>query len=159
MIERFQYHAFAVGAAGRIDAPFEEIDSRIQASCALPETGGFGTARVERYRFRDTFSFHAITSAVSRLIQPEGPILRRLGYRYHRRAESSGHGHRGPDCSAHFIPALGRRQEEHSITPLGSYFENLRIAGYLVELRLATDTFSKFDTFDKVKKAYQGKHG
>jgi hypothetical protein len=153
MIERFQYHAFAVGAAGRIDAPFEEIIP-IQASCALPETGGFGTARVERYRFRDTFSFHAITSAVHGSYSPRDRSFDALAT-----VTIEGLNLLGMVTADRIVARISSRHwddgKEHSITPLGSYFENLRIAGYLVELRLATDTFSKFDTFDKVKTAYR----
>jgi hypothetical protein len=152
MIERFQYHAFAVGAAGRIDAPFEEIIP-IQASCALPETGGFGTARVEHYRFRDTFSFHAITSAVHGSYSQKERSFDALAT-----VTIEGLNLLGMVTADRIVARISSRHWDdgrHSITPLGSSFENLRIAGHPVKLRLATDTFSKFDTFDKVKTAYR----
>jgi hypothetical protein len=42
-----------------------------------------------------------------------------------------------------------------SILPLGSHFENLRIAGYRVEVDLATDTFSRLATAERVREAYR----
>jgi hypothetical protein len=153
MIERFQYHAFAVGAAGRIDAPFEEIIP-IQASCALPETGGFGTARVDRFQLRDIFSFHAATSVVCGSYSQRDRSFDALAT-----VTIEGMNLLGMVTADRIVARISSRHwddgREHSITPLGAYFENLRIAGYLVKLHLATDTFSKFDTFDKVKTAYR----
>src|SRR5262249_11926372 len=42
----------------------------------------------------------------------------------------------------------------HSIVPVGAYFENLRIAGFRVNLDLATNTFTRLDTAEKVRTAY-----
>ena len=56
MIERFRYHAFTSGVSGRITQPFDEIIP-VQASVALPEAGGFGTASVDRFCFRGILSF------------------------------------------------------------------------------------------------------
>jgi hypothetical protein len=152
MIERFQYNASAVGAAGRIVVPFDEIIP-IQASSALPETGGFGTARVERFQFRDIFSFHAATAVVS------GSYTRNRSFDTLATVSIEGLNLLGMVTADRIVARLSSSYSEdgneHSITPVGSYFENLRIAGCPVKLRLATDTFSRFDTFDKVKEAYR----
>ena len=39
----------------------------------------------------------------------------------------------------------------------GSYFENLRIAGHSIEVKLATDVFHKHDTYSKVAKAHHAR--
>ena len=39
----------------------------------------------------------------------------------------------------------------------GSYFENLRIAGHLVEVKLATNVFHDHDTYSKVAKAHHAR--
>jgi hypothetical protein len=153
MIERFQYNASAVGAGGRIVVPFEEIIP-IQASSALPETGGFGTARVERFQFRDIFSFHAASSVVSGAYNKGNKSFDTLAT-----VSIEGLNLLGVVTADRIVARLSSTYsedgKEHSITPVGSSFENLRIAGCPVKPRLATDTFSQHDTFDKVKVAYR----
>jgi hypothetical protein len=45
--------------------------------------------------------------------------------------------------------------DEPTITPIGSHFENLRIAGCPIEVELDTDLFNRFGTFSDFKKAYE----
>jgi hypothetical protein len=49
--------------------------------------------------------------------------------------------------------------EEPSIIPLGSRFENLRIAGHRIEPVLAIDAFCEHDTFTKLAKAHASDQG
>ena len=69
MIERFRYHAFTTGVSGRITHPFDEIIP-VQASLALPETGGFGTVRVDRFDFRGILSFESAQALVAGSFTP-----------------------------------------------------------------------------------------
>jgi hypothetical protein len=46
-----------------------------------------------------------------------------------------------------------RSGAEPRITPIGSSFENLRIAGHKVEVDLAVDTFAEFDTASELRSA------
>lgn len=154
MLERFQYHAFAVGAGGRIVLPFDEIIP-IQASCALPETGGFGTARVGRFQFRDVFSFASATAVVAGSYNDKDQTFDALAS-----VVIDGVNILGVVTADRIVARISSTHRdqagaEHSITPLGSYFENLRIAGHPVKLDLATDTFSRLDTLDKVRAAYR----
>jgi hypothetical protein len=151
MIERFQYNASAVGVGGRIDLPFTEIIP-IQASSALPETGGFGTARVDRFHFREIFSFHAAASVVSGAYSLTSQSFETLAT-----VSVEGLNILNVVTADRIVARLSSTYAEdgtHWVTPVGSYFENLRIAGYPVQPRLAIDTFAQFD-FDKVKTAYR----
>ncbi|HVN04957.1 MAG TPA: hypothetical protein VMT86_11100 [Bryobacteraceae bacterium] len=154
MIERFRYHAFTTGVSGHITHPFDEI-LPIQASIALPESGGFGTARAERFDFHGIFSFESAQAAVAGNFSPKDRSFDAVATvtinglnilnmvtadRVVARIASS-----HPED-----PALG-----HSITPLGSYFENLRIAGFRVDLDLATCTFDRLDNATKLRAAYR----
>jgi hypothetical protein len=46
-------------------------------------------------------------------------------------------------------------QSESSFTITGSHFENLRIAGYKVDVQLATSVFHGYDTYSKASAAHQ----
>jgi hypothetical protein len=154
MIERFRYHAFTTGVSGRITQPFDEIIP-VQASLALPESGGFGTVRADRFDFHGVIAFESAQAVVAGSFSERDKTfdavatvtitgLNILGMvtadRIVARIASS----------HHKDPELG-----HSITPLGSSFENLRIAGHRIELDLATGTFSRLDTHAKVCAAYR----
>src|SRR5882724_7685935 len=52
-----------------------------------------------------------------------------------------------------YYPADQSGEASYDIT--GSYFENLRIAGHKIEVKLATHVFNKQDTFKKVADAHQ----
>ena len=154
MIERFQYHASVVGVSGHILRPFDEI-LPVQGSLQLPQNGGLGETESHRFRFHEIASFETARSLVAGsrsskdqsfasvgVITIEG--LNILGMVTARRVVAriaSSH----PDDS----------DKQPSVTPIGSYFEDLRIAGKPVTVDLATDTFTKFDTADKVREAYR----
>ncbi len=154
MIERFQYHSSVVGASGHITQPFNEIIP-IQASLALPESGGFGVASVERFRFRGILSFESAEALVAGSYSP-----RDRTYDAVATVTITGLDLMGMVTADRVVARIASSHAAdpdrgHSITPLGSSFENLRIAGYRVEADLATDTFTKFDSDAKVRAAYR----
>jgi hypothetical protein len=63
-LPRFFFTGHAVGFGGRVTLPFDE-QIEAQAATALPVTGGYGSARVENFRFREICSFRSAHSAVS----------------------------------------------------------------------------------------------
>jgi hypothetical protein len=155
-MDRFMYEALAFGVSGRIERPFDEIIP-VQASVALPETGGFGTSRVQHFRFHDIVSFVSATAVVS------GSFSDRRGGSRDAVATVTIEGFNilgvvtadrivARVKSSHPVDA----KKPSSISPLGSYIENLRIAGKLIEPDLATDTFAKYDNHDKIRAAYEG---
>jgi hypothetical protein len=154
MIERFRYHAFTTGVSGRITHPFDEIIP-VQASLALPETGGFGTVRVDRFDFRGILSFESAQALVAGCFTPRTQSFDSVAT-----VTVTGLNILGMVTADRIVARIASSHPQdpergHSITPLGCYFENLRIAGYSVELDLATGTFTRLDTHAKVCAAYK----
>lgn len=54
-----------------------------------------------------------------------------------------------------YSPMDGDPEGENSFSITGSHFENLRVAGHLIDLRLATDTLHQLDTYSKIEKTYR----
>lgn len=154
MIERFAYHASVVGASGHITQPFNEIIP-IQASLALPESGGFGTADVKRFNFQNILTFESASATVAGSYS-----TRDNSYDAVATVTITGLSVLGMVTAARTVARMASShpadpEKGHSITPLGSYFEDLRIAGHPVELDLATDTFTRFDSDEKLRRAYR----
>jgi hypothetical protein len=136
----FQYQAYATGLNGYITRPFNEIIP-VQASAALPDNGGFGSSRVENFRFHDIISFSSATAVVS---GSEGEkdntygalavvTIENLNILSMVTADLV-----VARISSHYPKDPG---QEPFITPVGSYFVNLRIAGYPVAGDLDTSVF------------------
>jgi hypothetical protein len=152
-MERFNYHASATGVAGRIEVPFDEVIP-IQGSLALPPSGGFGSAHVHAFRFRDILSFSSVTTVVAGSRSDRDQTFDALATTTIENLDVLGVV-RADRIVARIASIHPEDGGPPAITPLGSYFENLRIAGYRVEVDLATDRFSQLDTADKVRQAYR----
>jgi hypothetical protein len=160
MSDNFIFHAFAIGVAGRITAPFDELIS-VEASSSLPGSGGFGTSRVEDFRFRNILSFDAATTVVAGSDStaedggPNGPSHDAVAT-----AIVEGLDILGVVTADRIVVRVASshpfdRTKPSSIVPVGTSFENLQIAGYKLDIDLAIDSFSKFDTAKSVRDAYQ----
>jgi hypothetical protein len=151
----FHYHACAHAFSGSFTRPFTaNID--VQAPSALPIIGGHGSSRVENFQFREFVSFRKgythvsgghqadddsnntlVTSTVEGLnlldVVTADRIVARL-YSKHAANETEGH-----------------------ITMVGTKFENLRIAGCPVEIKLNTGLFERLQTFEEAKNEFAKK--
>jgi hypothetical protein len=175
MSDHFIYHAFAIGVSGRITAPFDEIIP-VQASCALPEGGGFGTSRVDDFQFRNILSFGSADAVVAGSDSPaDNNSLDGLTEFEKQKTTPDPKGPSHDAVATVIVEGLNvlsivtadrivaRIASSHpfdidkpsSITPIGSYFENLRIAGHKITLDLALDRFAKFDTAQSVRDAFE----
>jgi hypothetical protein len=152
-IKRFRYHAATSALSFHFSLPFQE-EIPAQASLCLKETGGFIHTRVDNFNFRDIVTFrcarayaagsfshkdHAFDATASVTIEGLNILNIVTADRVTARVASS-------------HPKSG---EEPGITPIGSSIENLRIAGHLIEVDFAVDTFSKFRTFAQVREDMQ----
>ncbi|MCC7154294.1 MAG: hypothetical protein IT161_06950 [Bryobacterales bacterium] len=154
MIPRFHYHGEAVGLAGRLTLPFDEVIP-IQASCALAGMGGYGSVRIDNFRHREIISAHSVYSQVSGAFSQKDDSFDTLVT-----VTVEGLNVLNVVTADAIVARITSKHpndasQEPSITPTGSYFRGLRIAGEAVECDLATDTFAKFDTVTKVRAAYQ----
>jgi hypothetical protein len=62
-MNRFLYNASALALGGRMTRPFAEV-IEAQAATMLPVTGGYGSARVDKFCYRDLISFESAYSTV-----------------------------------------------------------------------------------------------
>jgi hypothetical protein len=148
----FLYQADAAGASGYVTLPVQDV-MEIQASAAVPVNGGHGKARAEKFRHHNIFSFESAESHV-------------VGS-YSERDEAYG------TLSSVTVEGLNilnvvtcdrivarltgkhpKNRAEPSFIPLGSRFENLRIAGHPIGVELATDLFTEHNTWSKMKTAH-----
>lgn len=154
MITRFHFHGEAIGLAARITLPFNEVIP-VQASCALPDMGGYGSARVDGFRHRELFSANAIYSQVSGAFSAKDDSFDMLAT-----VTVEGLNVLNVVTADVIVVRITSKHpndpaQDPSITPAGSYFQGLRIAGQRVECDLALDSYQKFDTAAKVRTAYQ----
>ncbi len=151
-MEHFRYHAYAVGFSGSIKEPLHE-EIPIQASVALSPNGGFGASRVERFRLHEIVSVASIVSRVSGSFCENDQTYDAVATVISEHLDILGVV-TADRIVARVAVSHPKQGGAASFTLLGSYFENLRIAGRLVEVDLATDTFDKFDTWPKLHDAY-----
>jgi len=144
----FRYHAFVSGISGHITAPFNEIIP-IQASLSLPLTGGFATACVENFNFHHIVSCESIRSVLAGNRNPTDGSFDAVatvtitGLNILNLVTA--------DRVVARIASSHPKDKPHSITPIGSSYDNLRIAGRKVDVTLATETFHEFDNAEKVR--------
>jgi hypothetical protein len=142
--KRYVYQATAIGVAGQIVHPFQDIIP-VQASSALPAEGGFGSARAVDFRHKEVLSFGSAHSQVfGSQVHPDvsealsvsvvekfnlldvvtcDRMVARLTLKFTESEEGSG-------------------PSEPYIVPIGSRFEKLRIGNIFFEnLELAPDYF------------------
>ena len=154
----FNGHGHAL--SGHITHPFDH-QIEVQAGMSLPTTGGVGHARVENFRFRDYVSFSAaytyvagskrgrdtyttlVTSVVENLnildVVTADRVVARL--------------------ASHHSLDEKLNQEEPEITLLGSKIDNLTISGCPVQLVFEDDLFLRCNTFETLKKEFDGSAG
>jgi hypothetical protein len=129
----FLYHGGAVGATGFLTLPVQETMD-IQASVALPITGGQGSSRVEGCRHRNYFSF---CTAESHVVGSHS----KTDHGYGTLATTTIEGLNIMDvvtCDrivARLTAKYPDDKSEPSFIPLGSRFENLRIAGHPIDVK------------------------
>lgn len=163
MHNRFRFRGHAIGAAGHISHPFREI-IEVQASCALPESGGHARGRSTDFRYREILHFDLAYTEVGggSLIEDGKPVhhtlvkarIERLDIMGMIKADSI----MANLVAVHHGDPDGDPDGEPSIKLIGTHFENLRIAGVPVKVDLAIDVFDKHDNHQSLRDAYKNKH-
>ena len=143
--KRFLFHGQAIAAAGKITSPFQDIIPA-QAASALPITGGYCSARVENFRYKEIFSFASAYSEVAGVF-----------------VEKNGGAHETLSLTAiekvnfmdvvtcdRVVARITAKYPADGGTPTivttGSRFERLRVGGVFFEkLDLAPDLFADYD--------------
>jgi hypothetical protein len=174
------HNATAFGVAGQIDRPLQQTIPT-QASVALAPTGGHGTQRVEKYSASGILSFDAAyvevggsldtvnntyatyaSSVVENLniwdvIKADRLVSRFSVYYTSPSSVAPQNGNSKTNKEENDESKNGGSQKqslnEPSFSISGSHFENLRIAGKLVNVQLALDSVSgadKYSGFEKI---------
>jgi hypothetical protein len=122
---------------GQLKSPFTQ-PLEVQAASFLTNVGGYGSARVENFRFKEIVSFKAGYSQVIGIEREQGGTTIRETL-----ASAVVEGLNILDMvTADRVvarltsetPSTATPTDELRILPFGSYFENLRIAGQLIEI-------------------------
>jgi hypothetical protein len=152
----YLYHAEALGLGGQITRPFNTV-LESQAATSLPMSGGYGRARSEKFNFQQIISFDAAyTEVIGSYDHGQGAYTTQVSATVENlniMGVVTADKVVGRISSTHI---LTRNTDEASITPVGCFFENLRIAGNRAEPVFDFDTFTQFSTFSEFKSAFGG---
>ncbi len=133
MPRQFLYTGHAAGFSARITAPFDEVVEG-QATSSLGITGGYSSARVDNFRHRELISFASAHTQASGVLSPKSAsfetlvsgVLEGLNLVDMVKADYLV----GRLMSRHPLEPPTEGPDEPSITPVGSEFGNIRVAGY-----------------------------
>ncbi len=149
---KFLYHAEAASATGQITLPHQEL-IEVPASVSVPFNGGHARSSFEKFNYRSIISFdRAEVSTVGSYSEKDGA--------YGSLATACIEGVNILNvvtCDRVVLRLTSKHPEdgaEASFIPLGSYFENLRIAGYRMDIEMATGLFTQHSTWSKLTSAY-----
>jgi hypothetical protein len=157
---QYFYHASAYGLAGEIERPVRQSITA-QAASALASGGGRGTQRVEKFCLDPFICFDAAYTEV-------GGSFDECHNKHTTYASAVIEGLNIADVvtadrvvsrMVTYSPEVGNEDGEHSFDITGSHFDNLRIAGHPIDVKLATRTFHAHDTYSKFEKAFHGDQG
>jgi hypothetical protein len=151
---RFRFRGTAIGAGGHITMPFNEL-IELQATSALPEIGGHGTARSVDFRCREILRFDLAQSEVtgSQCTNGDGKPV------FSTRIKSTVEGLNVMDMVtadrivANLVSTCPEAGEP-SVKLLGSRFENLRVAGIPIKVVPALDVLDRYSTHTSLLNAY-----
>jgi hypothetical protein len=154
-VRSYNYHASAHALSGHLTRPENQL-IQVQAGSALPSTGGQQASRVENYRCGESVSFDSAYSHVSGSEKQENgktiyTTLATTAIENLNILDMVTADRVVTRLAASWDQASG---DESRILVLGSRFENLRIAGYEMEVELDHQLGYELDTFAKVIDRY-----
>jgi hypothetical protein len=147
MEKTFLYHALASGLSGQITLPFQLL-IEVQAASALPMTGGYSASRAEGFRCRDMISFSAASTITTGSETTESfetlatATIEGLNIFHIVTADR---------IVARSASKYLKESREYLSTFAGSHFENLRIAGKLVEVEIAPERLKRSPRSEKIQ--------
>ncbi len=152
-----RYHATAFGVSGELLRPAQR-SIPAQAATTLAPGGGRGFDRVENFQLDGILSFRSASSEVGGSFDDCHNLHTSYAYSMIEGLNIAGMVTADKVVSrlAVYSPEEGST-DESSFDITGSYFENLRICGYPVDVKLATHEFHKHDTYSKFERALQTK--
>jgi hypothetical protein len=132
------YHADACGFGGYLERPLEQ-NIAPQASLSLSPSGGYGSARVDNFRLEGLLSYESAFTQVS------GRMSKKEGGGWQTTVTATVEGLNILDIvtadrlSAQISTEHPLEGDDPKVSFSGTSFENLRIAGYLIDVNLDLD--------------------
>ncbi len=151
MEQMFLYHGLASGVSGHITLPFQHV-IEVQAPSALPFTGGYSASRAESFRYEHILSFSSARTVTTGS---------ESGGSFNTLAMATVEGLNILDVVtadrvvARLASKYSKETREQSASFAGSHYDNLRIAGCPVGVRIDPERLksaprtekSRFGTF------------
>lgn len=157
---QYFYHASAYGLAAEIERPVKQ-SVQAQAACTLAGAGGRGGRRVQKFCLSPFICFEAAYSEVGGSFDDCHKIHTTYAQSVIEGLNIAGvvTADRVVSRMVVYSPAHDDENGEHSFDITGSYFDNLRIAGHPIDIKLATHKFHAHDTYSKFEKAFHSDNG
>ncbi len=151
-----RYHAFAYGLAAELFRPIRH-SIPTQAATVLAGGGGRGFHRVENFRLDSLVSFDAAHVEVSGSFDPCHGFHTTFAHSVIEGLNIAGMVTADKVVArlAIYSPKKGKPNDENCFDITGSHFENLRIAGHKLDVKLTTNRFHDCQTFSALEKEYQ----
>jgi hypothetical protein len=154
---QYLYHAMAYGLAAEIERPIKQ-SIPTQSSSVLSSVGGRGSNRVVDFSVPPFISFDSAYTEVGGSFDEchnvhttyAQAVIEGLNFFDIVTAD------RIVARMAVYSPEEEDEDGEHSFSITGSHFDNLRIAGHAIDVKLATSTLHQHDTYAKFEKVFLG---
>lgn len=152
---QWMYQGSAYGVAGEVERPFHHVIPT-QAATVLGTSGGRGQDRVENFKLEGVISFDAAFVQVGgsfddchgRHTSYASSIIEKLNILNVVTAD------RVVSRIAVYSPKSGENGD-FTFNITGSHFDNLRVAGHKIDVKLATHIFHEHDTHSKIADAHK----
>lgn len=153
---QYLYQASAYGFSGQIERPFHHVIPT-QAATVLGTNGGRGQNRVDKFQLEGIISFESAFVEVGgsfdechdRHTSFASATIEKLNILDMVTAD------RIVSRMAVYSPKVGDEKGELTFNITGSHFENLKVAGHKIDVKLATHVFHEHDTHSKAVEAHQ----
>lgn len=157
---QYFYHASAYGLAAEIQRPVNQ-SIPAQAATALSSVGGRGSIKLDKFSVPPFISFDTAYCEVGGSFDGchgmhttyASATIEKLNIFDVVTAD------RIVSRMVIYSPEEGDDDGEHSFSLTGSHFDNLRVAGHLIDVKLATPKLHENDTYSKFEKAFHDKSG
>jgi hypothetical protein len=151
---QYLHHASAYGLAVELDRPTRH-SVPTQAATALAASGGRGSHRVQDYKFDRFISLREAYVEVGGSYDEDHKMHTTYALSVVEGINIADILTADRIVSRMFVYAPDDNKQEINFDITGSHFDNLRIAGHKVDVKLATHIFHDHDTYSKVAEAHQ----
>lgn len=151
---QYLYHASAYGLAVELERPARH-SVPTQGATILAASGGRGSHRVQNFKLDGLISFKEAYVEVGGSYDEDHKMHTSYALSVVEGVNIADALTADRIVSRMFVYSPDDHKQESSFDITGSHFDNLRIAGHKLDVKLATHVFHEHDTYSKVAKAHQ----